>query len=180
MSEGPVSEAPLYGSVDVTYSVADIGVLILDSWYTWLIAPTLVMVMLLVIQLGFPMHDGASLQEAFETVDWGMIGFFGIFIFLVRLVTLAIRHAWRRLRRRPDEVQFQLREDGPHFVSDSISGTIHWKRIKKFRSTNNRLFYYISMGSALIVPRRAFADDERFEAWRIFSKQRWVECRGTK
>ena len=180
MSEEPVLESPPYGSVGVTYSVADIGALMLNSWYVWLIAPALVMVMLLAIQLGFPMQDGASLREAFETVDWRVIGFFGILIFLVRLVTLAIRHAWQRLRRRPDVIQFQLLEDGPHFVSDGITGTIYWKRIKKFRSTDDRLFYYISRGSALIVPRRAFADDERFEAWRIFSEQRWVESRGTK
>lgn len=81
---------------------------------------------------------------------------------------------WEYLFPGPDDpetkVTFGLSEDGLSIDSERISSTFRWPMFEAVRSTPDRIYYVLSRGSVLMLPRRCFEDDGHFEQWRDFTK----------
>jgi hypothetical protein len=66
-------------------------------------------------------------------------------------------------RKRLGPTRIELRPDGVAAASPIGATIFDWKAISEIVATNDYLFLHLDSLSALMVPRRAFADDAAFD-----------------
>jgi hypothetical protein len=85
-------------------------------------------------------------------------------------------HIWRWLIRRSrfyGSQTFVVRDAGFEIISSLGHSEINWPVFARIVRKGDRLFLFVTKGSAYIVPRRAFDSDAEFEAFSVSARERW-------
>ncbi len=165
------------GEVTVRYSAADFVALNLGAWRSWLariLFPFLIFAGLQMI----PVFSGEeSLSDATASFDWILVGVVTSILVAASVLIVVAGYSLRRWRGKRGEIVFGLTADGPTVRGIEMESTVYWRSIKRVKSTRERLLLYLSSTTALIIPRRCFADATMFERWVEFSERNWSAAR---
>jgi hypothetical protein len=162
-------------SVEVTYSASDILALNLLTWRFWLSVVAIFATIVIVLPLIFSMIDGYSLTSSVRSMDWSFTAYM-ILILVAWLIVVTIVAYWlRRKRGLHGPMRFWLTDEGVAVRNRQMDLVVFWTTIKSIKLTGSRIFLFITLRSALIVPRRAFGGDADFEAFAAAAKRRWTE-----
>jgi hypothetical protein len=69
---------------------------------------------------------------------------------------------------------FEIADEGFEARSSRGHSLVKWSAIPAFEIEDGRLFVFVSHESAYIIPRRAFADDAKFDAFVTAARERWT------
>ena len=89
----------------------------------------------------------------------GNIIFVVFFLFRHRLT----EHFLRRAGVRPETMSLEVRPEGLAVTTATRSSLTTWEGIDRIVVTKTHAFFYLNKVAALILPRRAFADEQEFE-----------------
>jgi hypothetical protein len=166
-----------HSPAEVTYSAADIAALNMVIWKFWLGFIAIIVAILIAIPITFSLVDGYSLVDSIGTIDWPFTGVV-ILILVAWVIVVTVFSYWRRARKGlHGPIQFALTQEGLSFRSRQMQGVAFWQSIKSVRNTRGRLYLFIDRRVAFIIPRRAFASDQEFEAFAAAAKAHWRQAR---
>jgi hypothetical protein len=107
----------------------------------------------------------------------------GGIVFLILVGVIVARVFWPRVRlSKADRAsllgrqRLTLASDGVRVETDFGSNRMSWRGILRIRATRTHAFIFSSSATAFVVPRRAFADDERFEEFIETARRFWREA----
>jgi hypothetical protein len=109
--------------------------------------------------------DGLSLRESAYPFPWDF--YLGLILFLLLFIFGACPLiSYFRLKRQgylgPNHIG--LSNDGARLDGPKGQSLVYWSAVKRLVQTKSRLFLFIGPSNAIVVPKRAFADQGGFEA----------------
>ena len=84
---------------------------------------------------------------------------FGVFLFRKRLLRLFMRRADTPTKSQ----RLALRPEGLTITTETTASLTAWEGVDRIVVTDTHAFFYFNKVAALILPRRAFADENEFE-----------------
>jgi hypothetical protein len=168
---------PDHGPAEVTYSAADIAALNMVIWKFWLCFIAIIVAALIAIPIIFSLVDGYSLVGSMGAIDWPFTGVVTLLL-VAWLIVATVFSYWRRARKGlHGPIQFALTQEGLSFRSRQMEGVAFWQSIKSVKNVGGRLYLFIDRRVAFIIPRRAFASDQEFEAFAAAAEARWRQAK---
>src|SRR5439155_1020677 len=61
--------------------------------------------------------------------------------------------------------------EGVHYSTREADGLLRWSAVQQVGRSGGHVFLYLTAVSALVVPRRAFANEEAFRAFHRLARQ---------
>jgi hypothetical protein len=126
------------------------------------------------LMVGLSLSEGWTLAEAIRGIDWLVLLIGGLILVAVMFTLCPLAIFWRLKRRGflgPNRLE--LADNGVKTAGPAAESLVYWSAIQKITQTGRHLFMFIAPGSALMVPRRAFASDGDFRAFVSAAEQRW-------
>lgn len=100
----------------------------------------------------------------------------GTFLFVVMWIAMLgvtiLLATFKRTRLAGTEVEMTVGESGIRTVHADGGAELKWTGIQAVKSTRHHLFLCLAANQALVVPRRAVADDARWEALLALCRRR--------
>ncbi len=169
----------LTSRVEVTYRLADLFAVAIQSWRRILLIIILGEAVLFAVMVGLAVIiDGESLKEAVHWIPWKMLALVAL-VWIATFAVLSPVLGYARMRR-----QGSL---GPHFYwlcdqgvrAETPSGRtlVYWSAFRRVFATKYRLYLFLRSRGALIMPRRAFDSEENFEAFAAAAREHWEQQR---
>ena len=167
-------------TIEVTYSASDIAALNVLIWSYWATLIGIISALLIAVPLIFGIMDGYPIGDLTSAIDWSFTGWVLLALIAWLLLVIGLRYWWQRRQGLLGPIHFALTEDGVSFRNRQMNGLIFWDTIRSIKTRGGRAFLFITKRSALIFPRRSFADDAAFARW-IDATQRHVgQTHGTE
>jgi hypothetical protein len=136
---------------------------------------------LLFVSLLFRLFRGDAVAEAAGDLPFGIAVILGLSFLAIRIgfdiVPLIWEHVRGEARDADETVTFGMEEDGLSIDSKRMSATLGWAMFASIRATPERLYFFLSRRSALMMPRRCFANEADFKRWIAYSEQRWTDSK---
>lgn len=161
--------------VHVVYAIGDIYAVTFQSWKRIVFKILSLFAILVGALIGlFSLMDGSSVVEQVQSFPWkfysGLIASLLLFVFLV---APAISYLRARRRGLLGPHQISVLDDGIKVESPQGESLLYWSAITRLVATSKRLFLFVSPVNALIVPRRAFANQDDFDDSIVQARHRW-------
>jgi hypothetical protein len=169
-------------TVEVTHTPGDIYAVTFQSWRRLVLRVVILFGILIAIFISLPIIiDGQSLRESVRWFPWdiylGLIAFLLLFLFGAGPL-IAYFRAKRQGALGPNVLA--LSDDGVRFEGPKGESLIYWHAFTRFVATRSRFLLFIGPANALVLPKRAFADQMSFEAFGHETERRWraARCEG--
>lgn len=166
------------GVIEVTYSIGDLFAINLRAWriyLRWLVISELVFIGIIIV---FPRDYSPTWLDALRDVDWWFPLGFGVILLAFWFGVCPLIGYLRSKRRRvlgPNGFSLSVR--GVDVRTPDTESLVYWSGIKRVLRTKQRLYLFMTPASALIMPRRAFATNESFDAWGTHSQNMWSKAK---
>jgi hypothetical protein len=154
------------------YEVADFRALNRQVLRWWALLPSVVI-------LGWLVWFFSTLMVE-QGFDWLLAG-----ILTVIVVAASGPWTWRpfimhRTLRRQGLLASQTFVIEPDYIvthSERGDGRWRWSAVRKIKRVGDRLYIFTAKSVALIIPRRAFDSDQKYEAFAAAARERWEHSR---
>ena len=161
------------GSIEVTYSAADIVALNLLVWPFWLSLVAIFAVILVILPLIFGVIDGIPARDFVRSIDWSFTAWL-LLILIGWVIAVTVFTYWvRRRRGLHGPMRFRLTDEGVAVRNRRMDLVVFWPAIRSITISESRLFLFLTRRTALIVPQKAFDNDADFRAFVGAAEEHW-------
>lgn len=161
--------------VEVSYTAGDIAMMNFVVWRWWLMMSVILAAILALVPVLFALWDGSSVYGAITQIDWRFTGSVLILVIGWIVLVTVIGYWLRRQKGMHGPIFYRLTENGLSVRNRDMDSVIFWPAIKSIKTLGNRVFLFINLRSALIIPRRAFETDAQFEAFAVNAQKNWAD-----
>jgi hypothetical protein len=152
--------------VEVTYTLGDMYAVTFQSWRRIVLKILILFGALIAAFIALPMiTNGLTFRESAYWFPWDF--YLGLVLFLLLFIFGACPPiSYFRSKRQgflgPNHIG--LSSDGARLEGPKGQSLVYWSAVKHLVETKSRLFLFIGPSNAIVIPKRAFADQAGFEA----------------
>jgi hypothetical protein len=159
-------------TVEINYTLADIGAVAMQKWQRWAIIVGLFTAMLCAIPIVIMFIDGGTLRDGIRFIDMPFTaGVFGLLVLWIMVMTV-LKFYWQRHKGLLGPMRLTPLDEGLAIENKRGQAILYWASMSGVKATESRLFFLLRQGGgAFVVPARAFASREAFERWTSIAKR---------
>jgi hypothetical protein len=159
--------------VTVTYTLVDFYASMARRWSRWLAGVGAITIVVVALPMLTALANGCSLRCAPTFVDWQASGFIPVAIAVwLLLIPLLLFFSFKR-RGNLVPITFLVTEEGIRLETAKSRSEVFWTALKRVKRAKSGLLLYPSHSQPVAIPRRAFADQEHFDAFSAAAEERW-------